>query len=251
MSFSGKVVIVTGASSGIGAAVAVMFCKEGASVALVARNEKKLMDVSVKCSLVGGKHIIIKADVSNDEDAKRIISETVTKFGQLDVLVNNAGIIAFGSILEGTILETYDKIMKINLRAIVHLTMLAAPHLVKTKGNIINISSIAGSIVVDSFFSAYCCSKAGLDHFTRSTAAELAASGVRVNAISPGPVVTDIFDNAGFTPDLVSKLQTPLGRVSQSEEIADLILYLASDKANGITGSNIVSDNGCMLHMLK
>ncbi|CAG9791675.1 unnamed protein product [Diatraea saccharalis] len=249
MSFSGKVVIVTGASSGIGAAAAVMFCKEGASVALVGRNEKKLMDVSKKCSIVGGKHIIIKADVSNDEDAKRIISETIMKFGQLDVLVNNAGITGFASVLEGTVLETYDKIMKINLWAVYGPP--AAPHLVKTKGNIVNVSSIVSSMVADINASAYCCSKAGVNIFTQSTAAELASFGVRVNAISPGPVVTDIYDNAGVTPDVVFDIKTPLGRVSQSEEIADLILYLASDKAKGITGSNIVSDNGCMLHMLK
>ncbi|CAH0402594.1 unnamed protein product [Chilo suppressalis] len=249
MSFSGKVVLVTGASSGIGAATAVMFCKEGASVVLVARNEAKLKSVSEQCAAAGGKHALIKADVSSDGDVKRIINSTIEKFSKLDILVNNAGIIAYGDILSGTILDTYDQISKTNLRAVIHVTMLAAPHLVNSKGNIINISSVASRMIVNKF-SAYSTSKAGLDQFTRCAAAELASSGVRVNSISPGPVDTDIFFNAGALPEFVARgIETPLGRVSQSDEIADLILYLASDKAKGITGSNFVSDNGVLLQV--
>jgi NAD(P)-dependent dehydrogenase (short-subunit alcohol dehydrogenase family) len=248
MSFANKVVLVTGASSGIGAAAAILFCKEGAHVALVGRNEAKLDNTSGKCAQAGGKHILIKADVSNDDDARRIVRETINKFGRLDILVNNAGVIVFGSIIDGTVLDAFDQVMPVNLRAVVHLTALAAPHLIKTKGNIINISSVAGQGVVNTAFTAYATTKAALDHFTRGSALELAPSGVRVNAISPGPVDTDLYTNSGSTMEKeLDGIVTPLGRVSNSEEIADLVLFIASDKARGITGSVYVTDNGVLV----
>ncbi|XP_028157589.1 uncharacterized protein LOC114350845 [Ostrinia furnacalis] len=248
MSFASKVVLVTGASSGIGATTAVSFCKEGANVVIVGRNEAKLKDVAKKCAGVGNAPFLVKADVSNDNDARRIISETLKKFGKLDVLVNNAGVAEYGSILDGKVLESFDKIIPINLRAVVHMTMLAAPHLVKTKGNIVNVSSIAGQKHIFVASNVYSVSKAAVDHFTRGSALELASKGVRVNAISPGPVETDMMTS--FTTESEKETQgirTPLGRMSKAEEIADLILYVASDKAKGITGSVFVADNGMMV----
>ncbi|XP_026756558.2 uncharacterized oxidoreductase YxbG-like [Galleria mellonella] len=251
MSFANKVVIVTGASSGIGAAAAVLFAREGACVVMVGRNQSKLSKVAEQCARDGQAPLVIRADVTNDNDVKRIVDETINKFGKIDVLVNNAGISVFGSILKGDILKAYDETMLVNLRAVVHLTTLAAPHLVKTKGNIVNISSIAGKMAPGVTFIPYNTSKAALDHFTRGAALELAASGVRVNGISPGPVITDFLDNnkisnLGLTFDTMGA-SVPLNRCSQPEEIAELILYLASDKAKGITGSDFVSDNGGML----
>ncbi|XP_059046915.1 3-oxoacyl-[acyl-carrier-protein] reductase FabG-like [Achroia grisella] len=249
MSFSNKVVIVTGASSGIGAATAVQFAKEGADVVIVGRKENKLRNVSEECASNGNTPLVINADVSNDDDAKRIINETINKFGKIDVLVNNAGISRKGNILNGTILQAYDNIMAVNIRAVVHLTALAAPHLIETKGNIVNISSIAGKSAVLTDYGAYNISKAALDHFTRGAALELSSSGVRVNAISPGPVRTDIIENAGVSDlswDILSSL-TPLKRCSEPDEIAELVLYLASEKARGITGSDFVSDNGAIM----
>ncbi|XP_059046919.1 3-oxoacyl-[acyl-carrier-protein] reductase FabG-like [Achroia grisella] len=248
MSFANKVVVVTGASSGIGAAAAVQFAKEGANVVLIGRNESKLKNVSEKCAS-SGKTLIIKAEVTNDDDAKRIINETIDKFGQIDVLVNNAGMGVNGGILSGNILKAYDQTMAVNMRAVVHLTALAAPHLVKTKGNIVNISSIAGKIASAGDFTPYAISKAALDHFTRGAALELAPSGVRVNGISPGPVRTDFLENAGINViswDNMGAL-VPLKRCSEPDEIADIILYLASDRAKGVTGSDFVSDNGGLL----
>ncbi|KAL0867461.1 hypothetical protein ABMA27_008248 [Loxostege sticticalis] len=244
MSFANKVVIVTGASSGIGAATAVAFGKEGASVVLVGRNEERLQNVADQCAGA----LVVKADVANEDDAKRIVDNTLERFGKIDVLVNNAGIAKFGTILGGKVMDTYDEIMNTNLRAAVNLTTLAAPHLVATKGNVVNISAIGGSYAPTPPFLAYCMSKAALNHFTKGAALELAASGVRVNAISPGPVRTDIIANAGFpiTWDHFAA-QTALGRVSEPDEVADLVLYLASDKAKAITGSNYVTDNGMML----
>ncbi|KAL0867462.1 hypothetical protein ABMA27_008249 [Loxostege sticticalis] len=248
MSFKSKVVVVTGASAGIGAATAVSFAREGAHVAIVGRNEAKLKDVAKQCAAVGAAPLVIKADVANDDDARRIINDTIQKFGKLDVLVNNAGVLEFGTILDGTILEAYDKIMAINLRAVVHVTMLAAPHLVKTKGNIVNVSSVAGQMLSVPTANAYGVSKAGLDHFTRGSALELGASGVRVNTVSPGPVETDMLASFATQAQMQqSGVKTILDRISKTEEIADLILFLASDKARGITGSVYVSDNGAML----
>ncbi|XP_063833411.1 3-oxoacyl-[acyl-carrier-protein] reductase FabG-like [Ostrinia nubilalis] len=246
MSFQNKVVIVTGASAGIGAATAVHFAKEGASVVVVGRNEARLQEVAAKCTAVGSAPLVVKADVSNDDDAKRIISETINKFGKLDVLVNNAGVIAYGTLLDGKILESFDKCVAVNLRAMIHTSMLAANHLVKTKGNIVNISSILGQFHVSPFVNGYASSKAGLNHFTRGGAKELAEHGVRMNVVSPGPVDTAMLDDFGASAG-VQEVKTALGRVSQADELADLILYVASDKAKGVTGSVFVADNGISL----
>ncbi|CAH0691715.1 unnamed protein product [Spodoptera exigua] len=248
MSFQDKVVIVTGASSGIGAATAIKFAEEGAKVAIVGRNHEKLGNVAKKCN----NSLIIAADVSKDEDAKKIIERTVKRFGKIDILVNNAGIGRVTNILDEGVINVNDQILSTNLRAVVVLTHLAAPYLVKTKGNVVNISSVAGYRVFLGNF-AYCTSKAALDHFTRAVALELAPQGVRVNVINPGPVRTDIIENMGATKEIeeatFNRLQkmTALSRVSDSEEVADLILFIASDKSKAITGSSIVTDNGAML----
>ncbi|XP_047028566.1 3-oxoacyl-[acyl-carrier-protein] reductase FabG-like [Helicoverpa zea] len=244
MSFANKVVIITGASSGIGAATAILFSQEGANVVLVGRNEIKLASVARKCE----NPLIIKADVTDMDDAKRMIAETIDTHGKIDVLVNNAGIVRYESILDENVLETFDALIDTNLRALFNITRLAVPYLIETKGNIVNISSIAGKIVPDSRLVAYGISKAGVDNFTKGLALELSKYGVRVNAISPGPVKTDILENAGdetpwecFTPAM------PLGKVGEPDDIGHLVLFLASDKAGSITGVDYVCDNGVML----
>ncbi|XP_073949553.1 3-oxoacyl-[acyl-carrier-protein] reductase FabG-like [Choristoneura fumiferana] len=253
MSFSGKVVLVTGASSGIGAATAILFAKEGARVTIVGRNENKLSNVAQQCAAHGAAPLVIRADVANEEEAKTIVKKTVDHFGQLDILVNNAGIAKLAPVTDPNILQTYDLVMKTNLRSVVQLTNLAAPHLVATKGNIVNVSSVASYRVAANFMS-YSVSKIGIDHFTRCAALELAASGVRVNSVNPGPVRTDIGENSGIAQPGQGdamwdqwKSRTALNRVGESEEIADLIAFLASDKARSITGSIYVSDNGTLL----
>ncbi|XP_022834404.1 uncharacterized protein LOC111362103 [Spodoptera litura] len=250
MSFQDKVVIVIGASSGIGAAAAIKFAEEGAKVALVGRNQEKLNNVAKKCD----NPLIIAADITKDEDAKRIIEETVRHFAKIDILINNAGTGSRTNIQDKSYIQIFDRIMSTNLRAMVVLTHLAVPHLVKTKGNIVNISSVAAYRVIIPESSAYCASKAGLDHFTRAVALELAPHGVRVNVINPGPVRTDIIENTtGVTKEEATarfdsmKTLTALSRVSEPEEVADLILFTASDKSKAITGSSIVTDNGMLL----
>ncbi|KAJ0174698.1 hypothetical protein K1T71_009806 [Dendrolimus kikuchii] len=253
MNFSNKVVLVTGASSGIGAAIAIKFSEQGAKVALVGRNETKLSNVSKKCADSGGEPLVILADITNNDDAKRIISETIGKFGKLDVLVNNAGICTFASITALQTMDVFDKVMATNLRSAVYITHLCVGYLEETKGNIINISSIAGLAVLSKQLFAYSTSKAALDHFTRCIALELASKGVRVNSVNPGPVKTDIYENSGYneaTEQIIwetMKKATAVDRITEPEEIADLVLFLTSDKAKSITGSVYVADNGMLL----
>ncbi|CAK1590600.1 unnamed protein product [Parnassius mnemosyne] len=250
MSFENKVVIVTGSSSGIGASTAIEFAKEGAQVVLVGRNEAKLKNVLEQCEKVGKKPLVVKADVSNDDDARIIINKTIEHFEKLDVLVNNAGTDEEHDILKDDFMESHDRIMNINLRAPVYITHLAIPYLIKSKGNIINVASVVG-IVTGGFedSTSYCISKAGISHFSRSVALKLAPYGIRVNIVSPGPVYTDILNHSSQKDVMYEqfKLATALKRVSEPKEIADLILFLASDKAKGITGSNFVADNGILV----
>lgn len=183
MSFSGKVVIITGASSGIGANTTRDFSKLGASLVVVGRNLENLLKVVGECESPE-KVLAIKADVTNEADTKKIIDETIKRFSQIDVLVNNAGILEMGTI-ETTNLEQYDRVMNTNMRSIYHLTMLAVPHLIKTEGSIVNVSSVNG---IRSFpgVLAYNISKAAVDQFTRCVALELASKKVRVNSVNPG-----------------------------------------------------------------
>ncbi|XP_049872003.1 glucose 1-dehydrogenase 3-like [Pectinophora gossypiella] len=248
MSLNNKVAIVTGGSSGIGAAIAVKFVAEGAKVTIVARNEKKLAAVSGECQKNGSQPLIIVADVTKEDDAKRIINNTIKHFGKLDILVNNAGTGNHTSIFDKNVMDDFDKVMAINLRSIVYLTHLAAPYIIETKGNIINMSSVCAKCCWENGL-IYNTSKAALDHFTRCVALELAPKGVRANTINPGPVKTDILDNIGADPSLWEKFKdgTALKRIGEVEEIADLAAFIASDKGRSITGASLLSDNGTLL----
>ncbi|CAH0595534.1 unnamed protein product [Chrysodeixis includens] len=249
MSFQNKVVLITGGSSGIGAATAELFAKEGADIAIVARNEVKLKNTAEKCEKLGAKVLIIKADVAVDSDLKRIIKETIDRFNKIDVLVNNAGILTSATIEDENLMEIYDKTINTNLRSTVYLTNLAVPYLIKTKGNVVNISSILGSSTLGNPHRlSYCVSKAGMDHFTRAAALQLTSSGVRVNAVSPGATKTDVLSNAGIQTswDDIAKI-FKVERISEPEEIGEVILFLASDKARSITGANYCIDNGALL----
>lgn len=244
----GKVVIVTGASSGIGRASAILFANKGATVVAVGRNEKELISLgkSVKSKVGSIKPHL--ADMTQMSQLERIASEAVHNHGQIDVLINSAGIIANGTI-ETTKLDDWDKMFNINLRSVFVLTQKCLPHLIATKGNIVNVSSVAGTRSFPNIL-AYGVSKAALDQMTRSSALELAASGVRVNAVNPGVVVTNIhkrggMDDAAYTAFLERSKEThPIGRVGTPQEVAELILYLASDKASWITGATYQIDGG-------
>lgn len=244
MSLAGKVVVVTGASTGIGEAIATLAAKNGAEVVLTGRNEERLRKVADKCDAFGKKALIIKADFAKKDGHNVVLPKVIDRFGQLDVLIHNAGAHGGGKILDGSLRKDYDEIMLVNLTVPILLTTEAAPYLVKTKGNIVNISSVT---FLD--YATYGVSKAGLDYFTKAAALELGASGVRVNSVNPGAVLTDaLLATSGSASELDAiKSRLVLPQIISPEEVAELTLYLASDKAKSITGQNYNIENGFLL----
>jgi len=246
--FADKVVLVTGATSGIGRACALRFAAGGARIAAVGRNEDELSRLEKEAGSANNKTLLIRADLSRTDEAERVVDQTVKAAGGIDVLVNAAGHIATGSI-EDTTLEAWDTMLNINLRAVFYLMQKAVPSLIQRRGNIVNISSVTGTRAFPGVL-AYCVSKAGVDQLTRCAALELASKGVRVNAVNPGVVVTDIHKRGGMSEEQYeaflerSKQTHPLGRVGQTNEIAELVFFLASDRASWITGSTYSIDGG-------
>ena len=246
--FAGKVALVTGATSGIGQACATAFATAGANVACVGRKENALGEVAERIHALGSEALAIQADLLSSAEAERAVNETVNAFGGLDVLVNAAGHISSGTI-ENTSLEAWDEMMNVNVRAAFQLMQKAVPSLIERRGNIVNVSSVTGLRAFPGVL-AYCVSKAALDQLTRCASLELAAKGVRVNAVNPGVVVTEIHKRGGMSEEAYaaflehSKTTHPLGRTGRPEEIAALVLFLASDEASWITGATYSIDGG-------
>jgi NAD(P)-dependent dehydrogenase (short-subunit alcohol dehydrogenase family) len=244
-SFAGKVALVSGASSGIGRATALRFARDGAAVALVGRNRAALEQTAGEIS---GEAAVITADLSDAAQCREAVDAAVDFGGRLDVLVNAAGIIGSGD-LASTTLEDWGAMMRINLDAVFVAMQQARPHLEATAGNIVNVSSVTG---VRSFpgVLAYCVSKAGVDQLTRCAALELAPAGVRVNAVNPGVVVSNLHRRGGMDEDAYerflehSKTTHPLGRVGEPDDIAAAIAYLASEEAGWVTGVTLSLDGG-------
>jgi NAD(P)-dependent dehydrogenase (short-subunit alcohol dehydrogenase family) len=245
---SGKVAIVTGASSGIGRATAKIFAENGFTVIAVGRSEKELFAVGKEVVSDTGSIKTHLADVLEISQLDRVVSDTIDAHGRLDVLVNSAGIISNGT-LENTALDDWDKMMAVNLRSVFILSQKCVPHLIRSKGNIVNVSSVAGTRAFPNVL-AYCVSKAAIDQLTRCSALELAGKGVRVNAVNPGVVVTNIHKRGGMEEEAYSqflehsKTTHPIGRVGTPEEVGELIYYLASEKAGWITGATYEIDGG-------
>ncbi len=243
-----KVAIVTGASSGIGRATALIFAKNGAKVIAVGRNEKELNLLRDEITKKKGSVKVVLADIRETSQTEKLVNDAIETFGKIDILVNSAGIILNGSI-ENTNLEDWDKMMNINLRSVFYLTSKCVPHLIESKGNIVNVSSVAGLRAFPNVL-AYCISKAAIDQLTRCSALELASKGVRVNAVNPGVVVTNLHKKGGMHDDNYkaflehSKTTHPIGRVGKPSEVAELISFLASDKAGWITGATYEIDGG-------
>ena len=243
-----RVVMVTGATSGIGRATTRRFAASGARVIALGRNVSALEEVEDEIKKSGGEALPLSVDVTVEADLRRVFDSAISQSGRLDVLVNAAGHISNGTI-EDTSLGAWDAMMNVNLRSVFYLMQLAAPHLIKTGGNIVNVSSVTG---IRSFpgVLAYCVSKAGVDQLTRCAALELAAKGVRVNAVNPGVVITEIHKRGGMGEEAYenflerSKTTHPIGRVGEADEIAELIFFLASDKASWITGGTYQIDGG-------
>lgn len=248
MTFKGKVVLITGATSGIGRETAEAFGRQQASVVAVGRNDSALDAVCSAIRAAGGSAASCKADVTAADAPARIVDTAVQAFGGIDVLVNAAGVIASGT-LEATTDEVWDAMMSVNARAPFRLMRAALPHLVARKGAVVNVSSVNGLRSFPGVL-AYCVSKSAVDQLTRCSAIELAPLGVRINAVNPGVTVTNLhrrsgMDDAQYAAFLErSKTTHPLGRPGQPADVAEMILFLASDKAGWMTGETIPIDGG-------
>ncbi|XP_054167696.1 uncharacterized oxidoreductase MexAM1_META1p0182-like [Oppia nitens] len=253
--FTGKVALITGSSSGIGAATAQLFAKSGANVVVTGRNSDGVSKVAKQCTDVSPKQLKplqVVGDITIEDDCQRLIDTTVQTFGKIDILVNNAGTGRVASIADSDYMEKFAFIMQTNLNSVVYLTHKCLPYLAKTRGNVINISSVASKQALISG-SPYCISKAALDMFTKCMAAELGPKHhIRVNAIIPGVVLTDIaVHSLNISREQSDQMYTaigskyPIGRPGQPEDIATAVAYLASDKAAGfLTGTCLLADGG-------
>lgn len=251
MYFNDKVVIITGASSGIGAACAVNFAKTSALLSLVGRNVNNLTKVALQCKQINGINpLVIPADVSSHDDIKKIVQDTVNHYGRIDILVNNAGVSSIAGSQDK--ISAYDYVIATNLRGTYLLTNEALPHLIKTKGNIVNVSSVLSNKPLP-IMTPYCMSKAAVDMFTKCAALELGPQGVRVNAVNPGPVKTELFKRGGMSDaeaDIMFsciEVSSPLKRLTKGDDVAELVMFLASDKASCITGCCYIIDSGLLL----
>lgn len=248
MIFKGKSVLVTGATSGIGRAAALKFAAEGARVALIGRSREALDATRMAIAANGDRALAIQADVTREEDVRRAVDEAGRTFGGLDVLVCAAGVIGTGSV-ETTTPELWDQMMAVNVRSVFRLVQLALPALAPRKGNIVVVSSVNGQRAFPNVL-AYCCSKAAVDQFVMCASLELAPKGVRINGVNPGVTRTNLHRRSGMSEAdyaaFVERSRTthPIGRVSEPEEVADTILFLASERAGTITGNCVFVDGG-------
>jgi NAD(P)-dependent dehydrogenase (short-subunit alcohol dehydrogenase family) len=244
---SGKVALITGGASGIGWAAAERFAQEGAIVIVADRAADKLRECTASLRAYGSRHRCIHLDVTLEEDWIHALAEVDAAFGRLDVLVNNAGYGAFLPI-DATTLQEWRAVMAVNLDSVFLGTKYAMPLLARAgKASIINMSSIRG-LVAGHGTAAYSAAKAGVRLFTKATALECATlgNGVRANSVHPGQVETPLFKEAmASSGRLQSTLdRIPMGRVGQPVEIADALVFLASDEATFMTGSEVVIDGG-------
>ncbi|MEE4140323.1 SDR family oxidoreductase [Pseudomonas viridiflava] len=240
--FTQKVVVVTGAGSGIGEATAKRFAREGASVVLVGRNEDKLKKVHAQ--LEGEGHLVRAADVADLSDVEALFKEVASQFGRLDVLVNNAGIVKSGKVTELEV-QDWKELMSVDLDGVFYCTRTAMPALIASKGNIVNVSSVSG-MGGDWGMSFYNAAKGAITNFTRALALDHGADGVRVNAVCPSLTRSELTDDMMDNDALMAKFKEriALGRPAEPEDIGDVIAFLASDDARFVTGVNLPVDGG-------
>ena len=250
-----RTAVVTGASSGLGKATALRLARDGFAILAVGREEPALAAVCAEIERAGGKAKLLVANVTSADAPAAIVSHAIKEFGGIDALVNGAGVIASGSVMDTTD-AGWDAMMDVNVRAPFRLMREAANALAERRGAVVNISSVAG---LRSFpgLASYAVSKAAVDQLTRCAALDFAPKGVRVNAVNPGVVVTNLHRRGGMDTTKYaeflerSKSTHPLGRPGQPEEVADLIAFLISPAAGWMTGETIAIDGGRHLTCLR
>lgn len=249
----GKVAIITGGNSGIGECTAELFAKEGAKVVISARRVEQLEAVADKIKAAGGEVLAVPCDISKKEQCKNVVEKTIATFGKLDILVNNAGVVDSGiEAVEKVTDETIDTLIDINAKGTLYLTREAAKEMIGAKaGSIVNVSSVAGYTGGGGV--AYVASKAAVIGMTKNIAMRCASDNVRCNALCPGSVVTPMtmgMKQENLDPNMMGAMAKHADLtlpVSRPAEIANAILFLASDEASAITGQVIVIDHGANL----
>ncbi len=250
LDLSGKVALVTGASSGIGAATAAVFADLGAKVAIGYFHNRKGAEQGREAIVsAGGKAIAIRADVCQESEIRRLVKSTVDELGPIDILVNNAGSLVERMKLHEVTAEKWDRILNLNLKSAMLCSQAVAPSMTERRtGSIINVVSIAGRNGGGPGAGAYAAAKAGLIAFTKSMARELGPHGIRVNAVSPGVIDTP-FHEVFSTPEMMRNFAAmiPLGRVGVPVECATAIAFLASEAASFVVGETIEVNGGQLM----
>jgi len=243
--FRGKVALVTGGTSGIGKATAIAFARAGARVVLTGRREKEGAQVVDEIKKLGGDAAFVRGDVAKEADVKEMVDFTVKKYGRLDVAFNNAGVEWMGPVDQATEAE-YRRVFDINVWGVLNSMRHEIPVMLKNGGGaIVNTSSVAGHIGLAQV-SVYIASKHAVEGLTKSVALEFAKQNIRINAIAPGVIQTEMLDRFAGEGETRKQLIsiTPVGRLGAGEEIAAAVLYLASDDAKFTTGTSLVVDGG-------
>lgn len=248
----GKVAVITGSNSGVGAATAKLFAKEGAKVVISARRLPQLEEVAQEIKAAGGEVLIVQTDVSKVEDAENLIAKTVEAFGKIDVLVNNAGVLESGlKPIECFEEEDLERVFGINTKGTMYCTRAALKEMQKNNaGSIINLDSVAGQFGTGG--AAYVTSKAAVIGLTKHTALRYAGTGIRCNSVNPSSIATPMAktDPATLNQDMFGQMRKHMNLsvpICMPEDVANILLFLASDESRAITGQIIVSDFGATL----
>ncbi|MBI5788066.1 MAG: SDR family oxidoreductase [Candidatus Schekmanbacteria bacterium] len=255
MRLRNKTALITGGGRGLGKAIALRFAEEGADIAICSRSLKELKEVAAEIEKLGRRVLLLKVDVSEERQVKKFIESAMKKFGQIDILINNAGKCSFVPVIEMSY-DDWATIINTNLNSAFLFSKAVLPHMIKRRyGKIINISSIAG-LKASALIAAYCASKAGLISLTQSLAAEVGSMGVYVNAVVPGSVETKMLEEVlskgavkmGMSDEEAFKNllsnSTALRRLATALEVANAVLFLASEESSGITGETITVSAG-------
>ena len=248
MRLEGKVALISGGARGMGAAEARLFAREGAKVTVADLLEDEGKKVEAEINETGSEVLFVRLDVTSEEDWRKAVSATVSRFGKLDVLVNNAGILPVYRSIDELPVEEWDQVMEINAKGVFLGTKFAIPEMRKAGGgSIVNISSIAGMGGQNGIQAGYNSSKGAVRILTKATAIQYAKEGIRVNSVHPGAIETLMTETQRNDPEGDKTMSmVPIGRYAKPEEVAYGVLYLASDEASYVTGSELVIDGGWM-----